>query len=244
MAIKCYHCKGNHDSVEIVKSCATVQKHLANTVAQNAKVDAVFAAKVEVGTLVETVIPAKVTVTKTVPAHRAIKKTMFTKPMDAGDAFLANMAKLQQVADADPTISIAEGIAKAQQIPAVKKGQDLDLGMYQIVKDGQATIYKIKLNKAGVHKYAEQLVITQKHVWDNETSTWKWVPKGKFVYMHGMVNMLTSENKMDEAAAKAFHDATKAKYGVDYGFCCVCGKLLTVKKSIAAGIGPVCQSKL
>lgn len=97
----------------------------------------------------------------------------------------------------------------------VKTGQDLDLGMYQVGEK----IFKIKFNKAGTHKYAELLVITTKAKFDYDTNTWQDVPSGKFIYSYGAMATLTSENKMTEEMAKAFHDATKAKYGQDYGFC-------------------------
>jgi hypothetical protein len=110
--------------------------------------------------------------------------------------------------------------------------------MYQVTDvNGVQMIYKVKWNKTNTYKYAERLVITDGK-WSKSGK-----PSGKFMYAGSMMSKLTSENKMTEEQAKAFHDATKAKYGVDYGFCCVCGKLLTVKKSIDAGIGPVCVTK-
>lgn len=228
--IKCYHCKKIHTTVAEVKACS---------LNGNTKISEVFAAKVEIGTIVETVVPATVK-TVSVPAHRTSAAYLALKKIqapNAGDQFLADIAKLQQVADANPGISIADGIAKAASVE-IKKGQDLELGMYQVTDvNGIQSIYKVKFNKAGTFKYAEKLIITDGK-WSKSGK-----PSGKFMYAGSMMNKLTSENKMTEEQAKAFHDATKAKYGVDYGFCCVCGKLLTVKKSIDAGIGPVCQTK-
>lgn len=213
MSIKCYHCKGNHELVAQVKDCA--------------KVPAAFAAKVETGKIVETVIPA--TVKKvTIPAHRLDAKYLELKAKIAPVAEVPAPVKTidQQVAEHDAALAV------------VKKGQDLELGMYQITDaNGIQAIYKIKWNKTNTFKYAEKLVITDGK-WTNSGK-----PSGKFMYAGSMMNKLTSEHKMTEEQAKDFHDATKKKYGVDYGFCCVCGKLLTAKGSIDKGIGPVCESK-
>lgn len=147
----------------------------------------------------------------------------------------------QNKASEDFTAMLDElaGIVEAPAPVVVKTGQDLDLGMYQMAHPvtGKMTVFKVKMNKAGTHKMAEALVITE----GKYTNSGK--PSGKFKYAFGMMAKLTSDHKMTEAQAKEFHDATKEKYGVDFGFCCVCGKLLTVKKSIDKGIGPVCETK-
>jgi len=272
MAIKCGHCTKTHETVPQVKLCAKIQGMLTEqkataqadlakvqigtpvslddvlgddvnpdpkallkewSDAQDAKsvlfTQEIDAAKVEIGTIVEDAKPVAVAV-KAVPEHR-IKPNI--------------ISSAQSIAAGNAALLSTES-APAVQIPVeappviVKKGQDLDLGMYQVGE----TIYKVKFNKTGTHKYVEKLHISQSHVWDADAQGWKLQPKGKFAYANSMIYTLTSEHKMDEAAAKKFHDATKAKYGVSYGFCCVCGKLLTVKKSIDAGIGPVCAGKL
>jgi hypothetical protein len=223
--IKCYHCSGKHELVSQVKDCA--------------KVPTAFAAKVEIGTVVETVIPATVKVAA-VPAHRTDAKYLALKAQVA-PAVEVTMVKIPglDISVPAPVKTIDQQVAEHDAALAViKKGQDLELGMYQITDvNGIQMIYKIKWNKTNTYKYAEKLVITD----GKWSKTGK--PSGKFMYAGSMMSKLTSENKMTEQQAKDFHDATKAKYGVDYGFCCVCGKLLTVKKSIDAGIGPVCQTK-
>jgi hypothetical protein len=214
-------------------------------------------AKVEIGTIVEeTPAPAPA-----VPAHKAAKLAMFGT---SGKVAVVPVITTEQVAEIAASLNAGNAAAAAvvnegktsginfkalveankAAKAAVKTGQDLELGMYQVKhENGAVTIYKVKFNKTGTYKLAERLWISNKTVWDNASNTWKTVPKGTFHYASGMMAKLTSDNKMTDADAKAFHDMTKAKYGVDYGFCCVCGKLLTVKKSIAAGIGPVCADK-
>lgn len=195
------------------------------------------AAKVEIGTPVAFVPEHRIK--PNIAANVSMVKEFVTAAADAIKALPPKDPAAILAIYTNPTPSVQ--IIKAEVAAlTVKTGQDLDLGMYQV----EGIIYKVKFNKAGTQKYAEKLLITKKKVWDETTQEYKIVPKGQFIYVYGMMAILTSAHKMDEAAAKAFHDATKEKYGVDYGFCCVCGKLLTVKKSINAGIGPVCQSKL
>lgn len=92
-------------------------------------------------------------------------------------------------------------------------------GMYK--KDGE--IYKVQIAVHGSGRpYAKKLVEV-----DGE-----W----EFVRAPGMVNRLTSANKMTLEEAKEF--------GKLYGTCCVCGRTLTKEESIAEGIGPVCSGKM
>lgn len=92
-------------------------------------------------------------------------------------------------------------------------------GMYK--KDGQ--IYKVQIAVHGSGRpYAKKLVEV-----DGE-----W----EFTRAPGMVNRLTSADKMTLEEAKEF--------GKLYGTCCVCGRTLTKEESIAEGIGPVCSGKM
>lgn len=87
-------------------------------------------------------------------------------------------------------------------------------GMYKV---GDA-IYKVQraVNGSG-HLYAKRL------------------HGGTFVYEVGAMARLRPEFKMTLEDAK--------KWGALYGTCCVCGRVLTDERSIAAGIGPVCAGK-
>lgn len=225
--ITCYYCKGKHTTVAQVKDCANITAEMAK--------------KVQIGTIVETIIPA--TVTKvSVPAHRQDAAYLALKAKVQLSQPIVEMVEIPGLGISIPaatTPSEIQAQVKEQILSTIKTGQDLELGMYQFITDnGQIHIYKIKWNKSNTYKYAEKLVITD----GKWTKTGK--PSGKFMYANSMMNKLTSEHKMTEAHAKAFHDSTVLKYGQPYGFCCVCGKLLTVKKSISKGIGPVCETKL
>ena len=208
-------------------------------------------AKVEIGVIIEDKPAAP-----SLPAHKAAKLAMFgttgkVAPAVVEKEITATVAVMQESKTASPAPAPVINFKalveenKAAKAATGKTGQDLELGMYAVKNEaGEITqVYKIEWNKYKTFKLAKMLVISQKQFFNKETSTWEWKPSGKFVYAKSMIFKLTEHNKMNDADAKTFHDMTKAKYGQDYGFCCVCGKLLTVKKSIAAGIGPVCQSK-
>lgn len=222
--ITCYYCKGKHELVAQVKACSV-------------KTASPLAAKVEIGTIVEDA--KKITV----PAHRTSAKYLALKAQVAPATEVVHTTFVT-VDSVSPIKTIDQQVAEHDvALAVIKKGQDLEIGMYQMISEnGEIIIYKVKWNKSNTYKYAERLWISTSAKWDIDSNSWIDMPKGKFIYAGSMMKTLTSEHKMTEEQAKAFHDATKAKYGVDYGFCCVCGKLLTVKKSIDAGIGPKCAT--
>ena len=57
-----------------------------------------------------------------------------------------------------------------------------------------------------------------------------------FMMASGAIRTLHAEDKMTLEQAR--------QYGKIYGVCCRCGRTLTDEDSIAAGIGPVCASKM
>lgn len=94
----------------------------------------------------------------------------------------------------------------------------VDEGMYRL-PDG--AIAKVQRAVHGSHQlYAKQL--------DTDT--------GLFDYVPGLIRRLRPEHRMTVEEAGAF--------GLLYGRCIVCGRTLTDEKSIAAGIGPVCASRV
>ena len=60
-------------------------------------------------------------------------------------------------------------------------------------------------------------------------------PEG-FEYAPGAIKTLAAEDRLTVEQAK--------EYGALYGTCIVCGRTLTDEKSIEAGIGPVCITKV
>lgn len=59
-------------------------------------------------------------------------------------------------------------------------------------------------------------------------------PAGGWTYERGAVYRLLPEQRMTLAQAQEF--------GVKYGVCCVCGRLLSDAESVANGIGPICAT--
>lgn len=59
-------------------------------------------------------------------------------------------------------------------------------------------------------------------------------PAGGWTYERGAIYRLTPDQRMTLAQAQEF--------GVKYGVCCVCGRLLSDAESVANGIGPVCAT--
>lgn len=91
------------------------------------------------------------------------------------------------------------------------------VGMYRTA-DG--TIYRVHKSRETGNLYAKELdAIT-----------------GKFSYVAGAIRKLNSTNRMTLEQAKL--------WGLETGLCCVCGLFLTDEKSVANGIGPVCEKKV
>ena len=97
----------------------------------------------------------------------------------------------------------------------VKSWEPLEDGMYQ--KDGRIIKVQHAVHGSG-HQYAKELI------------------EGHFEYAPGVMKGLRAEDRMTLEQAM--------EYGKLYGQCCVCGRTLTNEVSIAAGIGPICLSRL
>lgn len=120
------------------------------------------------------------------------------------------------VRDASNLIDKLLGMPKVNVAPAPARVivQELDLGVYKL----DNTIYRVKRSRNLGKLYAERLGANM-----------------KFAYVQGAIRNLRPEHKMSLADAKAF--------GVETGFCCVCGAFLTDERSVREGIGPVCASR-
>jgi hypothetical protein len=62
------------------------------------------------------------------------------------------------------------------------------------------------------------------------------VVRWEFTYAPGAMRELCAEDRLPLDDARAF--------GIRYGVCCVCGRTLKDAASVAAGIGPVCVTKV
>lgn len=85
-------------------------------------------------------------------------------------------------------------------------------------KDG--TVYRVQTSKESGKRYAKRL--------SKETN--------KFVFASGAIFSLSIEDKMTKEDAIA--------YSAKISTCCVCGRTLTNKISVAEGIGPICSGRL
>jgi hypothetical protein len=90
-------------------------------------------------------------------------------------------------------------------------------GMY---RNNAGVIYKVQASRETGRLYAKFLDVAMR----------------KFEFEAGAMRNLSAEMRMSIDEAKAF--------GVEYGFCVVCGKFLTDARSVAQGIGPVCITKV
>ena len=105
---------------------------------------------------------------------------------------------------------------KLSSTPTAKTSQ-LALGMYR-TSDG--SIYRVHESRETGHRYAKHMEYDL------------FSDKPRFVYAKGSIAKLSESDRMTLAEAKA--------WGMETGFCCVCGAFLTDEKSVANGIGPVC----
>lgn len=115
-------------------------------------------------------------------------------------------------------------IRKIQELKTADH-QQLEDGMYQL----EGEIFKIQHAVHGSgHQYAKRLVQNDNQV--EGRNNWH------FVYAPGVVRQLRPSHRMTIEQARQF--------GALYGTCCVCGATLTNEKSIAKGIGPVCETNI
>ena len=115
-------------------------------------------------------------------------------------------------------IDLAKGLPyKARQVSTERVTEP---GMYT---DGEH-IYRVQHNKAGTSLYAKRLVPS------GSKSGWS------LVYVSGAIYNLTPAMRMTEAQVEAASAAI--------GVCAVCGRMLTARESVKAGIGPVCITKI
>lgn len=258
MVAKCFYCGGQNVTVAHIKSCSTVSHKATKPGLVLAASPADLADKMVA--LTTPAAPVKVEITAAVPEYKVKIAAMkakwaaeHTQPAavpqvaNSGDLFLAQIEALKTVAAANPNISLGDGIALAattstpvapvaSAAPAAAAKvlpQDMEIGFY--FKDGEA--YKIIWNKSQTKKYAEKLYV--KKTWNSKGEL---SYKGSWGYAPGSIYDLQPEHKMSKEIADNYAATTLEKYGVS--FCCICGKKLTAKESVAKGIGPVCAGKI
>lgn len=98
--------------------------------------------------------------------------------------------------------------------------KDLETGMY---RNAAGTIYKVYKGQSG--RMLSKILTAPGEGWTGP----------HFEYAGLAVRFVKADQRMTLEQAKA--------YGILTGICCCCGKDLTVPKSVAAGIGPVCAKR-
>lgn len=94
---------------------------------------------------------------------------------------------------------------------------ELEVGMYRLAN---GDIYRVQRSRESGRLYAKKLD------WANN----------RFEFSAGAMRLITADDRMTLDEAKA--------WGVETGICCVCSAFLTDARSVAAGIGPVCASRV
>ena len=123
------------------------------------------------------------------------------------------------------SLTIAQPIT--QPLPQRKEKVTVtEPGMYRIAATG--VVYLVERSRKHTDRlYAKKLL---------PTYIGKKLHKLQFEYMPGAIYRLEPSDRMTPAEV--------AELGKLTGHCWVCSKKLTVKKSIDAGIGPVCAKKV
>lgn len=104
-----------------------------------------------------------------------------------------------------------------------------EVGMY---RNAAGDMFKVQRSKTTDALYAKKLV----QIGGERLTDTGDVVKFEFEYAPGAVRTLAAADRLTLDEAKAF--------GIRFGVCCVCGATLVDAKSVAAGIGPVCASKV
>jgi len=147
------------------------------------------------------------------------KAVMLTFDTDQTETFEIGRRECSQMIDAVKAVRRPE-----RERPALP---DLEAGMYKVGQE----IFKVKISKAG-RPYAEILCHDAIHN-GNYADAAVW-----FEYESGLIfkHKITTEHRMtlDQCA----------EFGLLFGTCCVCARTLTNPKSIAKGIGPICESRI
>lgn len=205
-----------------------------------AAIDAVEAAAAPQATAAPAAVPAK-------PVRPATEKQLASVVREGArrDFTDHKVAETVRKAVANEAVSFADASAALDVLFASKftprdRKPAAEEGFYvrTETRDGESTrvFYKVQIAHHGSGlPYAKRLNVFPESVQgpDGELVTrvnasWDRAP--------GVVNELTADQRLSLEEAQAF--------GKLYGVCCCCATILTDEKSIAAGIGPICASKL
>lgn len=156
--------------------------------------------------------------------------TTFIRPAtDRQVAFIKKLARELEMPEQDTaSLSTRDASAIIDQLMSASKVRAAEAkrrervvvepGMYKV----KGVIYRVQKARGHDGVYGKRLVQDEYGV--------------RFEYDCSAMFKITPEDRMSLDEAKAF--------GLEFGVCCVCSAVLTDPKSIAAGIGPVCGSRI
>jgi hypothetical protein len=142
-------------------------------------------------------------------------------------AFLTTLVseRVYEGASEFATLTSAEASALIGQLLNAPRKSSTSTSYERITEEGvyqnaEGDIFRVQRSRESGNLYAKRLDIFE----------------GGFVYEAGLLRNITPSDRLNVEQAKAL--------GVQYGFCVVCGILLTDPKSVEQGIGPVCIKRV
>ena len=135
-------------------------------------------------------------------------------------AFIATLAKERNLEVDASGFTAREASTKISELksiaPVLAPAEEGEVvpGMYRVLD----VIYRVVVGRTGGNLYAKELVA------------------GSFQYSPGAMRFIRPSHRMTVEEV--------SEYGRLTGSCCVCARTLTKAESIAAGIGPVCASRV
>lgn len=152
---------------------------------------------------------------------------MFKPASDKQVAFLTTLVseRVYEGATEFASLSSAEASALIGQLLQAPRKSSTSTSYERITEEGvyqnaEGDIFRVQRSRESGNLYAKRLDIFE----------------GGFVYEAGLLRKITPSDRLGVEQAKAL--------GVQYGFCVVCGILLTDPKSVEQGIGPVCIKRV
>jgi hypothetical protein len=154
------------------------------------------------------------------------KQISFIESLAAERAQLVNVRNLTS---RDASALITQLLAMPKKVLPPSKQSVTEIGIY---RSADGSVYKVQESKQSGNLYAQKLTPIGGDRLNETGATVHWT----FVYAPGAIKSLTPADRLTLEQAKAF--------GIKYGVCIVCGRLLSDAKSVANGIGPVCGKRV
>lgn len=114
---------------------------------------------------------------------------------------------------------------RSRPAPAPKQSTVTEPGIYE--RDGE--VFKVQKSRSSDRLYAKRLIPAPSDRLTESGVHERW----EFEYAPGVIFTLTPEHRMGIEEAKTF--------GIRFGICACCGKVLKRADSVERGIGPVCR---